>query len=101
MSKYHKLDGGRPPTTQEDDFDYFDDGKSENRSPFAPNIYHKYSNADNTVNNNSINMVTIGPRAAGPSDEQTWEVPLLVDNGQVSTDWMETLQKLLCLKNLI
>ncbi|KPU77314.1 uncharacterized protein Dana_GF13836, isoform C [Drosophila ananassae] len=82
MSKYQKLDGGRPPTTHEDDFDCFDNDNSENRSPRAPNNYHKYSNDDNTVNNNSINMVTIVPRAVGHSDEQTWEVPLLVDNNQ-------------------
>lgn len=85
MSKYQKLDGGRPPTTHEDDFDCFDNDNSENRSPRAPNNYHKYSNDDNTVNNNSINMVTIVPRAVGHSDEQTWEVPLLVHNNQVST----------------
>ncbi|KAH8241991.1 hypothetical protein KR026_007484 [Drosophila bipectinata] len=83
MSKYQKLDGGRPPTTHEDDFDYFDDDKSERRSPRTPNIYHKYSNDDNTVNNNSINMVTIGPRPVGHSHEQTWEVPLLVDDSQL------------------
>ncbi|KAH8339938.1 hypothetical protein KR067_003164 [Drosophila pandora] len=82
MSKYQKLDGGRPPTTHEDDFDCFDNDNSENRSPCAPNNYHKYSNDDNTINNNSINMVTIVPRAVGHSDEQTWEVPLLVDNNQ-------------------
>ncbi|XP_017061138.1 zinc transporter 2 [Drosophila ficusphila] len=89
MSKYQKLDSALHPAADEDDCEegyplYFDDNRQDpglqqqttNRSASLPNGHGKYHIPNNCVEGE---VVTIGTKAARIPEEQTWEVPLLGD----------------------